>query len=99
MILKQGVKIVNLKPQMILGIMIANEVYKAHSQELVITSCDDSKHGNGTLHGQGFACDFRTSFFLSGETERVANEIRAKCDDCFDVVNEIDHIHMEYDPI
>lgn len=97
MILKQGVKVSNLKPQLIIAFIVANDVYKAHGQELVITSCDDSKHGVGTLHGQGFAFDARTSYFLKGESERVANEIRAKIDDCFDIVNESDHIHIEYD--
>ena len=98
MVLKQGVKITNLKPQLIIAIIVANDVYNLHKQELVITSCDDSKHGIGTLHGQGYAFDCRTSYFTNGEAQRVANEIRAKIDDAFDVVYEGDHIHIEYDP-
>ena len=98
MILKQGVKIANLQPQLIIAIIVANDVYKAHSQELVITSVDDSKHGATTLHGKGCAFDCRTSYFLNGEGQRVANEIRAKIDEDFDVVYEGDHIHIEYDP-
>lgn len=97
MILKQGVRIANLQPQLLVAMMVANDVYKAHNQELVITSVDDSKHGNITLHGKGYAFDCRTSYFLNGEGQRVANEIRAKIDDCFDVVFEGNHIHIEYD--
>lgn len=98
MILKTGVKITNLKPQLVIAFIVANDVYKAHGQELVITSVDDSKHGSTTLHGKGQAFDCRTSYFINGEGQRVANEIRAKIDDDFDVVYEKDHIHIEYDP-
>jgi len=98
MILKQGVKIANLKPQLIIAIMVANDVYRLHGKELVITSVDDSKHGKNTLHGSGSAFDCRTSYFMAGEAERVANEIRAKIDEDFDIAFETDHLHIEYDP-
>ncbi len=99
MILKQGVKLTSLQPQLIVGIIVANDVYKAHGKELVITSMDDSKHGKTTLHGKGLAFDCRTSYFINGEAEKVANEIRAKIDESFDVIFEGDHIHIEYDPV
>lgn len=98
MILKQGVKISNLQPQLIIAIIVSNGVYYAHGKELVITSVDDSKHGTNTLHGKGFAFDLRTNYFLNGEAQRVANEIRAKLTNDFDVVLERDHIHIEYEP-
>lgn len=96
--IKQGVKITNLKPQLLLAIIVADNVYTIHNQELVITSLDDSVHGNGTLHGQGYAFDCRTSYFSVDEAEKVAYEIRTKIDEDFDVVYEKDHIHIEYDP-
>jgi len=95
--LKQGVKIASLKPQLIIAIIVANDVYAAHGQELVITSVDDSKHGATTLHGQGMAFDCRTSYFKPGEGAIVATEIRERIDQDFDVVYEGDHIHIEYD--
>lgn len=98
MILKQGVKLTNLQPQLLVAFIVANDVYKNHYKELVITSCDDSTHGKTTLHGKGCAFDCRTSFFSIDEAIRVANEIRAKIDDDFDVIFEKDHIHIEFQP-
>jgi len=97
MILKQGVKLTNLQPQILLAIMVVDGIYSKHGKELVITSLDDSKHGSATLHGKGLAFDCRTSYFLNGEPERVVNEIRAKLGTDFDVLFEGDHIHCEYD--
>jgi conjugal transfer mating pair stabilization protein TraG len=98
MILKAGVKIANLKPQLIIAVIVSNGVYNAHGKELVITSCDDSKHGTGTKHGTGNAFDLRINYFSVNESVIVANEIRAKLTPDFDVVHEKDHIHIEYDP-
>jgi hypothetical protein len=98
MILKPGVKIANLKPQLLIAIMVSDHVYTFYGKELVITSIDDSKHGIGTLHGQGYAFDLRTSYFTNNEQLLVSGEIRTKLGDNFDVVLEIDHIHIEYDP-
>jgi phospholipase C len=98
MILKPGVKIANLKPQLLIAIIIADNVYSAHKQELVITSVDDSKHGSTTLHGSGNAFDCRTSYFTKAEQMTVHSEIKNKCGDNFDVILELDHIHIEHDP-
>ena len=97
MILKDGVKIANMKPQLILGIMCAMDIYRKHGQELVITSLDDSVHGKDTLHGQGLAVDFRTNYFIPEEAKKVCYEISIRLGKDFDVVLEKDHIHLEYD--
>lgn len=99
MTLKNNVRLGDLKPQLLIAIMIANDVYKAHSQELVITSVDDSTHGKNSLHPSGNAFDLRTSYFTKQECLQVTQELKEKMPTGdFDIVFENDHIHIEYDP-
>lgn len=98
MILKKGVKLTDMTPQILLAMMVADQVYTRHGQELVITSVDDSKHGKDSLHPSGNAFDARTFYFTPEVQRKVANEIKARLGESFDVVLEIDHLHIEYDP-
>ena len=58
--LKQGVKSMGIKPEIILTAVIAGEVYKAFEVDFVITSMTDGKHAqHHSLHYCGFAFDIR----------------------------------------
>lgn len=102
--LKPGVKITNLVPQLVLGIMVVDGVFSKYKALCTVTSCDDSKHGlkGPTYHGKGRACDFRTKNFMGSKHSLVA-EIQYALGSDFDVVLENlgednEHLHVEYDP-
>ena len=98
MIIKEGVKINGLQPQMILAIFIIAGVYEDFGQELVITSATDSIHGKNSLHYVGYAIDIRTNFFEKSVIPKVAHAISEKLGEQFDVIVEETHIHVEYQP-
>ena len=77
--------------------VIAEEVYGKQGVELVITSANDGKHGDKTLHHKGLALDLRT-WTLGDRKSYVASELQRTLGEAYDVVLEVDHIHMEYDP-
>ena len=86
---------------MVLGLVIADQVYiEVGGQELIITEGTGSKHGRGSLHYVGLAADLRTRFWKnSPETlQAVADALRERLGDEFDVVVEATHIHIEYQP-
>lgn len=100
--LKPGVKLGGLVPQMALGAMVVAEVYYGHSASCTITSANDSKHGERSLHFQGRALDFRTKDF-AGDKHQLLAELKEALGENFDVVLEAlgeanEHVHVEYDP-
>ncbi len=96
--LKKTVKLKGLQPQILIAVMVANDVYRDFGKELVITSVNDSKHSEFSLHYSGDAIDIRTRYFTSEEKVAVHKEIKDRLTKDFDVVLEKDHIHIEYDP-
>lgn len=96
---KKGVRIFGIKPELTLGLIIAEGVYLKHGIELVITSVIDSKHGQHSLHYVGYAVDLRTRDFKDKEEQlAVCRELRDALGNDFDVVLEKDHIHLEFQP-
>ena len=93
---KKGVKIIGVKNEIMLAIMVANAIYLKHGQDLVVTEITGGRHGNGSLHYAGQAFDLRTRFFSESEAKLVTDEIRDALTDEFDVILEKDHIHIEW---
>ncbi len=96
--LKNNVRLKGLQPQILIAVMVANDVYRQHGKELVITSVNDSKHGTNSIHYKGNAVDLRTHYFDNQERLEVYREIKSRLIVDFDVVLENNHIHIEYDP-
>jgi hypothetical protein len=95
--LKEGVNLQGVVWEMFWAAVVAEKVYKRYGQECVITSANDGKHGNKTLHHQGKALDLRT-WTVSGREHALAAELRNELGPDYDVVVESDHIHVEHDP-
>lgn len=96
--LKTGVKAQGLRPEMLLGIMAAQEVYRAHGFPVVITSLLDGTHSATSLHYSGCAVDLRTRHVPKSEQQQIRDEIKEALGEDYDVILESTHIHMEYQP-
>jgi len=95
---KYGVKVKGIKPELLIALVVADTCWKRYGDELVVTSLTDSKHGNGSLHPSGYGGDLRTRNFPKNMVEAVAQDLRERLTDEYDVVVESDHIHIEFDP-
>jgi hypothetical protein len=100
--IKTGVDLRGLQPQMAIAYVIVKDIYKRKGYECVITSGNDSKHGPNSLHYQGKALDIRTRTILpqdlTGHTSSIHAEMKIALGEQFDVVLEKDHFHIEFDP-
>lgn len=101
MLLKEGVKIKGIKPETVIGIMIAESVWKISlgtNNPMIITSVIDGKHMSNSLHYKGYGFDIRTNFLSQADKlvffEALLNYMNFE----FDIVFEKTHIHVEYDP-
>lgn len=99
--LKQGVRLTDLVPQMVLAALVVNSIYAKHKASCTITSANDSKHSPTSWHYKGRALDFRTKDF-NGDKQSLTRQIQIALGIDFDVVLEDlggvnEHIHCEYD--
>lgn len=65
--------------------------------DVEINSCDDSAHGADTLHGQSLALDIDTVGDKLTDLVSLYNYLRRNLSKEFDVINENDHVHVEWD--
>lgn len=83
---------------LVLALVVANEVYKEHGADLVITSGNDATHYNTSLHYAGEAADLRIRDLSVEVLGEVTGVIKKRLGRNFDVVLEKDHIHLEHQP-
>lgn len=97
--LKPGVSITGIKPELSFGLMVVKSVFEqAGYAEFVITSVCDGHHSTTSLHYAGCAADVRTRDMTLFEVETVVDMINLALPDDFDVINEGNHIHIEWQP-
>jgi hypothetical protein len=94
--IKPGVRVRGLSNEILLAIIIAESVYRETQGLMFITSLTDGKHSSGSLHYTGDAVDLR----LPSTTviDQVVSQLKTALGSSYDVIREIDHIHIEYDP-
>ena len=97
-ILKEGVRIHGIRPEMLLGLIIVAQVYEYYGYDCVITSVTDGTHSRGSLHYQGSAIDTRVNGIPTGKVNLITKKCKVIMGDDFDIVLEKDHIHFEYQP-
>lgn len=104
--IKEGVRIQGLRPEMMLGIYICDQVFALSNYDCTITSCaeESTVHGFASLHYSGCAVDLRTKHLAKDADEiikrakSIVRSLKAALGASFDVVLEKDHIHVEYQP-
>lgn len=96
---KEGVLIDNIRPEMVIGMVVAHASYQEHGLDLWITSANDRTHSETSLHYAGQALDYRTRH-VPGEASKIAiaGHINEALPDDFDCVVESDHLHHEWQP-
>ena len=80
-----------------LAAIITEAVLKKYGSELVLTSVNDGKHMDDSLHYKGCAFDVRT-WHISGREMQVITDLKRELGPDYDVVLEKDHLHIERDP-
>ncbi len=95
--IKPGVKASGLKPEILLAIQEAREVYRDFGAPLIVTSLLDGRHRTNSLHYKGLAVDLRTRNLDERVRAVVAEKISKALGLEYDVVLERDHIHIEHD--
>ena len=98
LMLKPDVRIMGLRPEIILAIVIAERAYAEIGCELMLTSGIEGQHSAGSLHYAGCAVDLRTQNVPVGKLQPLVERIRAALGPDFDVVLESNHLHVELQP-
>ncbi len=102
--LKKGVTVDGVQPESVIGMMVAEQVFRDEGLHFTVTSITDGEHKVGSLHYAGLAFDCRTWADPTGKQlgderkEYLAQLLRRALGGEFDVVVESTHIHVEFDP-
>ena len=81
-----------IRPELMLAIICASEY-----PHMVGVSCIiNGEHMRASLHKSGQAVDL--DVIGSGSNAELASVLQAALPGCFDVINEADHVHVEYQP-
>lgn len=94
-LLKEGVRLLGIRPEMVFAIMVSESIYGTVPETLVVTSVVDGQHMRASLHYVGAAADFS----LPQHNAIVVRQRLAEAlGPDFDVVLEDDHMHVEWQP-
>lgn len=93
-----GARILGLRPEIVIGLTIANDVFREFGFDCIVTAGIDGSHSRGSIHYKGLAVDLRTRHVPAAEHQKVVGKLQERLGDDFDVVLEGDHVHLEYDP-
>lgn len=88
---------IEMKPQLVPALITCQAFFINLGKELVITSISDGKHKEGSKHYTGEAFDIRTFHLAPYELQDCLKYLRSRLDNQYDIVLEVDHIHIEYD--
>jgi len=95
--LKQGVKVTGIKPETLIGMMVAQAVCVELGYEFVVTSVREGQHSAKSKHYEGMAFDMRTKHMPPDQIPSVRALIAGRLGADYDVVIEPTHIHVEAD--
>ena len=97
MYFKPGVDVSGLYPETLLGMLVAEEVFKDYSQRFTVTSVRDGTHKPNSLHYKGLAFDIRIYDLRGMSAGLMALHLRDRLPAGYQVIVESDHIHVEFD--
>jgi hypothetical protein len=96
--LKEGVVCSGMQPVLLEGLLSLAILYHQYEQVLTITALQDGTHMPGSLHYRGYAADLRTHTVPDWQLPHLLDAVQHELGPAWDVVQEKDHFHIEYDP-
>lgn len=100
MLLKRGVTLLGVKPELIIGLMVADTVYPANGEELTVTSITDGRHSKSSRHYIGMAADLRTNDISKLNTDIILMQLREQLPEFYILLENEgapnEHIHMQF---
>lgn len=66
--------------------------------EATVTYTTNGRHGANSLHDDGDAIDLRVRDLTDEERQEFVDNLIENLGDDYDVIDEGDHVHCEYDP-
>ena len=96
--LKRGVRVLGMRPELLLALVIAEPLFVDKGVDLVVTSVIDGKHSVGSLHYTGAAVDLRTRDLTDEQKEEIKIQLAHVLGADYDVVLESNHFHIEFQP-
>lgn len=76
----------------------AERIWASLGKELIVTSACDGLHSAGSLHYYGLAVDLYADYFNEDLRGKAIVRLEKAIGIDYDIVNELKHIHVEYDP-
>ena len=95
--IKSGVRVLGVRPEMVLALIIAESIYDDLQEDFRLTSCVEGVHSRASIHYAGGAGDTSRPADLVRATVLVTR-LRESLGNDFDVILESDHIHIEFQP-
>lgn len=100
MILKTGIRVAGIRPEILLALIIAERIFHTEvpAVEMVVTDITGDNHGRASLHYVGLAVDLRIRGISKETILIIVERLQAALGENYDVVLESDHIHIEFQP-
>jgi hypothetical protein len=92
------VSLKGMQPEGITGIMLCLDAFYEAGLTMTLTSCRGGKHSDHSHHYKGLAWDIRV-WDLVGRIDWMCRNLREKLGPEYQVINEENHIHVEFDPV
>ena len=95
MLIKAGVDISRLNREIRRALHAAETTCSEWNELFVITSTYEGNHSAGSLHYSNDAFDIASSKLTE---KAITDGIKSRLGPSYDVVLELNHVHIEYDP-
>ena len=102
--LKGGIRLLGIKPEIVLASQVVTSVYEHMGHHCRITSGIEGTHSWGSEHYVGNALDYGLNDITPVEHRaKIVAMVKEALGEDFDVLHELagspgEHLHVEYDP-
>jgi len=101
---KDGAKIsISLQPEILDTFLEIQRACDEYGVDFVVTSGVEGRHKENSKHYEGLAIDVRSREFIDGskgkECASFCETLRERLDSAYEIIQESNHIHIEYDPV
>lgn len=95
---QQSARVYGMQTPILLAIMMAAPIFEKYGVDLVITSGMEGRHGLRSMHYLGYAVDFRNRDIKVTERGQIIVALQDALGPDYQVINEKDHIHVQFRP-